>query len=161
MAALRKYTRAEAIAKLKSLCRRREVSQKQAIEKLCGFGFSYHQAQEMLPELLSGGFIDEGRYASAYVHDKLFLSFWGRIKINQKLRQEGISNHTISYAWKRFSEEEYLKCIEKAVEMHAPKYHPELSFDNKQKMIRFLEGRGYEKPLILDTIQSYIENLAC
>lgn len=148
----RNYNREEAIAKLKNLCRRKEVSQRQAIEKFREFGFRYQEAEEMVHELVINDFVDDTRYASAYIHDKLVLSKWGRIKINQKLYEAGITKQTTNFAWKRFDDDFYREILKETIDLYYPKYMPNNSWEEGQKFLKFLLNRGFENALCIEEL---------
>jgi regulatory protein len=41
--------------------------------------------ERILKHLLKEGYVDESRYAAAFVHDKVRFAKWGRVKIAQAL----------------------------------------------------------------------------
>ncbi|MCF0160666.1 MAG: RecX family transcriptional regulator, partial [Bacteroidaceae bacterium] len=46
---------------------------------------------KVLGRLVENGYINERRYAQAFVHDKFRFAKWGKWKIQQALRSKGIS----------------------------------------------------------------------
>lgn len=59
-------------------------------EKLRQWGIDDKDTQEIVKHLCQQGFINEHRYAKAYINDKYRFAKWGRIKIEQGLRQKQI-----------------------------------------------------------------------
>ena len=55
-------------------------------------------ADKVLESLKNDGFIDEKRYAGAFMHDKSSLSGWGMLKIRGALASKGISKDVIDGA---------------------------------------------------------------
>ncbi len=156
-----KYTRDEALQRVKQLCRLRELSQQQAIDKLLSYGFSFAAAQEMLVPLVQGNFIDDSRFASAFINDKVKLAHWGRNKINTALKKHGISSKTATFAWSQFSNQAYITALEALMENKWDQYQPQKSWDQRQKFFRFLAQRGFEFPLIQEIYTGIIEKRAC
>ncbi len=148
----KKYNNDVALQKLKNLCRKRELSQKQAIDKFCGFGFSYHESLSLTSDLVSGGYVNDQRYAEAYIHDKLVLDLWGKNKINQKLFEAGIPKQTTIFAWKKFEEDLYRRSLREAIEKYRDKYLISNSFEDKQRFLRFLANRGFETSLCIEEL---------
>ena len=77
-------------------CARREYSQATLHRKLIERGASYVEATTIVDALVAEGFVDDLRFARAYVHDQFHLSHWGVTKIMEHLRYEhGISEDTL------------------------------------------------------------------
>ena len=66
-------------------------------------------ADEIVDFLRSGNFINDLRYACAYVHDKLAYQGWGRVKIESMLRSKKLPLPTIREALNTIDENEYFK----------------------------------------------------
>ena len=84
-----------------SLCARREYCCADIAEKLRKKGASSEDAEVLIDRLIEEGYIDEGRYARAFVHDKTLYNGWGRVKVAQQLRAKGICNAYINEAIER------------------------------------------------------------
>ena len=61
--------------------------------------------------LLDGKYIDERRYARAYVNDKVRFSHWGRIKIRAMLRMQHISDADINEALEDIDIQQYMEVL--------------------------------------------------
>lgn len=104
-------------------------------------------AEKILSFLLEEGYINEERFARAFVRGKFKNLGWGRIKIRFELGKKKIPSALIGKALNEIKEEEYLKCIESLSE----KKLKNLGGDNEQnrlKTMRFLASRGFEPSLI-------------
>ena len=53
--------------------------------------------ESILKHLVKEGYVDEGRYARALVHDKVRFAKWGRVKIAQALWQKRQTKGTTEY----------------------------------------------------------------
>ena len=71
----------QALAALMRLCARAEKSQEDARRLMRGWGLAERDAEGVLAKLVRDCFIDDARYAGAFVREKLRLSGWGEYKI--------------------------------------------------------------------------------
>ena len=76
----RAKTPEQALAALMRLCARAEKSQDDARRLMRGWGLAEREGEQVLARLVRDRFIDDGRYAEAFVRDKLRLSGWGEYK---------------------------------------------------------------------------------
>ena len=86
----------QALASLMRECARSERSSGDALRLMKRWGLSDADAQRVLQRLQAERFIDDCRYAEAFVRDKLNLSGWGAYKIKSALRTKGVSNEIIN-----------------------------------------------------------------
>ena len=70
----------QALAALMRLCARAEKSQEDARRLMRGWGLAERDAEGVLAKLVRDRFIDDARYAGAFVREKLRLSGWGEYK---------------------------------------------------------------------------------
>ena len=59
-----------------------------------GWGVAEKDAEQVLGRLVRDRFIDDSRYAEAFVREKLRLSGWGEYKIRTALQRKGVSTGT-------------------------------------------------------------------
>ena len=75
------FTPAQAMNRAAALCARSEQATSDIRDKLFKWGLSGNEVNEILHQLTDQGFLDEARYARAFVKDRFALNGWGRIKI--------------------------------------------------------------------------------
>ena len=111
------------------------------------------EAEKIIDILVNEKFIDELRYASAFVRDKSALSGWGAVKIRYMLSSKGIPREVISEALGEVDEGKARARLEKLMEnrYRSLKDDPQC----RLKMLRFGLGRGYE----YDEVSSVIDML--
>lgn len=139
-------------------CAQRECCRYDLERKLRETPLSPADVEAVLDALEDEHFIDAGRYARAFAHDKLEYDGWGRLKISQALRQKKFSAHEVETALAEVIEEaHYLEILQRVL---ASKIRT-LSFDADdrrealkatQKLVRFAASRGFEPHLIFDTL---------
>lgn len=88
----------EARAALMRLCARAEKCSADARRLMRGWGLGASDAERVLAQLAADRFIDDSRYAAAFVREKLRLSGWGAYKIRTALRRKEIDSETIEAA---------------------------------------------------------------
>ena len=138
-------TAEQALASLMRECARSERSSGDALRLMKRWGLSDADAQRVLQRLQAERFIDDRRYAEAFVRDKLNLSGWGAYKIKSALRMKGVSNEIINevvapmIAATDMSErlEEIMRRRLRTLKYSSP-------YDAKTKLIRFAASRGYD-----------------
>ena len=91
----RAKTPEQALAALMRLCARAEKSQDDARRLMRGWGLAEREGEQVLARLVRDRFIDDGRYAEAFVRDKLRLSGWGEYKIRTALQRKRIDRELI------------------------------------------------------------------
>lgn len=143
--AKRDKTPQQALQSLMRMCARSERSSGDALRLMKRWGVADDEARKVLARLQSERFIDDARYAEAFVRDKLNLSGWGAYKIKMSLRAKGVSREVIDEVVAPMLETtdmtERLKEIMQR-KMRTLKYTS--PYDAKSKLIRFAASRGYD-----------------
>ena len=88
----------QALASLMRLCARAEKCESDARRLLRGWGIGEEEASRIVERLIRDRFIDDGRYAAAFVREKLRLSGWGEYKIRTALQRKRINRALIDAA---------------------------------------------------------------
>lgn len=142
------------LEKMRVLCSRREYCRSDILKKVVSALDGDRQGAEKIVDILvDEKFIDELRYASAFVRDKSSLSGWGAVKIRYMLSSKGIPRDVISEALGDVDEGKARARLEKLMEnrYRSLKDDPQC----RLKMLRFGLGRGYE----YDEVSSVIDML--
>ena len=135
----------QALQSLMRMCARSERSSGDALRLMKRWGLADEDARKVLAQLQTERFIDDARYAEAFVRDKLNLSGWGAYKIKMTLRTKGVSKEIIEEVMApmiaKTNMTERLEDIMRR-RMRTLKYSS--AYDAKTKLIRFAASRGYE-----------------
>ena len=97
----------KALSRAAALCNRSEQCENDVRLKLTTWLDDITQADDIIKKLKNEGFINEQRYANAYVHDKFNYNGWGRIKLRAKLRGKHVSDSAINSALEQLDEDAY------------------------------------------------------
>ena len=146
-------TQTQALNRAAALCSRSEQSPGDIRAKLLKWGLSPDDAAHVLKELHEQGFLDEERYASAFVKDKFTFNGWGRIKIAHQLRQKGIDNETITAAMTAIDDDSYRTRL---IELLRAKWRAVSDREPRAAwaaMMRFAASRGYEAEIANECIR--------
>lgn len=145
----RQLTPENALARCAALCSRSEQAEHDIRMKLRGWGINDTDSDKIVSRLVEGRYLDEGRYARAFVRDKFRFGGWGRLKIAYALRQKHVSADVIDEAMNEIDPVDYEKTLEKLMKS---KYRTVMSRDRikaKTALMRFAVQRGFESDLIV------------
>ena len=147
--------RDKVLSTLQSLCARKEYCSSEMYKKaLKALDGDEEAAGELLASLVADGFVDDGRYASAFARDKACLDGWGPVKISFQLRGKGIPSETITQALASVDEQKALSRLRELLSAKARTLRgdPQL----RLKLLKFGLQRGYEydrlNPVVCDII---------
>ncbi len=146
----------EAKHKIEAFCAYQERCEKEVVDRLNKWSIYGEQADILIADLIANNFLNEERFAEAFVSGKIRIKRWGRIKIKQQLKQKQISTYSINKAFNQIDEQEYLDNLNYLVNKKKKDIQPkgELTWKNKAKLQRFLQSKGYENDLIFEVLNS-------
>ena len=135
-------TRAEAYCSAAEHCRSevRAMLERHGAEK--------PDIESIINHLVKEGFIDESRYARAFVHDKVRFAKWGRVKIAQALWQKRIPQDITDAALESIEDDEYLAALRDVVKAKFRMVKGATEYERKMKTMRSVCSRGYEPALV-------------
>lgn len=138
-----------AIYRAETLCSRAEYSQAEVMKKLIGWGLPSAKAKTIVDELVDDGFIDDERFARAYVSDKVEFARWGLRKIYVSLRAKGLDHQTIKDVLDDVDEDVYERNMVDLIKAKAATIDSPSSYEGKTKILRFMMSRGYESGSVI------------
>ncbi len=149
----RKYSLLEAKAKLEALCAYQERCAYELRKKMIAWKVDAEDQDRLLADLITHNFLNEQRFAEAFVSGKVRIKRWGRIKIKQELKQRHISDYSIRKGLESIDLDEYWKNLLHLTERKWLLTERESDgYKRKAKVIRFLNAKGYESDLIRDAL---------
>lgn len=145
------------ILKLERFCAYQERSQKQVEEKGRKLGLSQAQINLAMVELIQSNFLNEERFAMAYVKGKVNIKGWGRNKLILGLKRAGLAQSLINKALLTVGEEKNEKALNIQLRKKLKSLfkndetvdlilegEEKLDFETRSKVVRFLLGKGFE-----------------
>jgi regulatory protein len=122
-------------------CAYQERSHYQVEQKLYKMGMIPEAIDVIVLHLIQENFLNEERFAKAYVRGKFYHKKWGKLKIVQGLKQHRIHQKLIDKALQEIDDDDYLQTIRELIEKQQ-KIKSD-SFTGKQKIARYLKQKGY------------------
>ena len=116
-------------------------------QKLWTWKVPTEEHDDIINTLIDNNFINEQRYAEAFVKDKFRFNHWGRIKISLMLRAKKIDAAIIDDALSSIDEEEYLDTLRSLISRWSAE-------TDQQKLMHKALSRGFEPNLVREVISS-------
>ena len=139
----------QAYSKMAQLCSRSEQCSADIRKKIIAFEIVDEIVEEIIRKLKRENFIDDERYARAYVKDKFKFNKWGKTKIRYYLRAKGISDSDIEKGLEEIDDEKYKILVIKTMKEKAKTVKNKKSkFEKMGQIIRFAQNRGFEPEII-------------
>ena len=155
----RPKTAEQALASLMRLCARAERSSGDAMRLMATWMVPEGDRQRVLQRLIKDRFIDDSRYAEAFVREKSNLSAWGEYKIRATLRRKGIADEIINNALLQMPTE---LNIERLVERLKRKMRT-IKYDNtyqlKTKLIRHALSLGFSMDDVMKCVEEVMRDI--
>jgi len=140
------------IKKIENYCAYQERCHFEVKQKLSSLGVFGNKAEELIGVLIERGFINETRFAKAFVRGKFRIKKWGKYRLIRELKTRKISEWNIKNALKEISEIEYLDCCKALVKRFWLSNKDNDLQIRKKKIWNALRYRGWENELIIDNI---------
>lgn len=151
-------TAQQALQSLMNMCARSERSSGDALRLMKRWGVADDTARKVLAKLQAERFIDDARYAEAFVRDKLNLSGWGAYKIKTTLRTKGVSKDIIDeVVAPMIAETNMAERLEDIMRRKMRTLQYSSAYDAKSKLIRFAASRGYELDEAIECASKIVE----
>lgn len=117
-------------------------------EKLVQWDTPKEFIQPIIDKLVEEDYINEERFARAFVKDKFRFNHWGRVKITTHLKALNISSENISIGMQEIDEEEYAKKLDEIVEKKRKTIKNGTDYEIRAKLLRHALSRGFEYELV-------------
>ncbi len=140
----REKTPQQALSALMRLCSRSEKCISDARRLLRGWGVADSDAEAIVRRLVEERFIDEYRYASALVRDKVSMSGWGIHKIRAALAAKGVGRQAVEQALSAIDREQDAGRLRLRMERKFRSLGRVASYENRAKIIRYGLSLGYD-----------------
>ncbi|MFN7013581.1 MAG: regulatory protein RecX [Bacteroidia bacterium] len=149
------YTIKQGIEKAQAYCAYQDRCQLEVRNKLHEWGLNGQEAEQVIAALINENFLNEERFALAYVSGKFRLKKWGRVKLKLELKSRKISDYCIKKALAQIDPEEYKKTILDLIEKKKKDIKDKLPYIRKHKMLKYIVSKGFEP----DIVQNILDEL--
>lgn len=152
----RTKTPEEALASLMRLCARAEKCEGDARRLMRGWGVEAQAARQIVARLVQERFIDDRRYATLFVREKLNLSGWGAYKIRTALKRKEVSEEIINEALSEVDTTRMRPRLEEQFKRKLRTLKAKTPYELKTKLIRYGLSLGYPYEMVLDAAQEQL-----
>jgi len=154
---LKKLTPTEAFARICRYCAYQERAHQEVRNKLYSFGLSTNDVEDLISQVITGGFLNEERYAKAFAGGKFRMKKWGRIKIQHELEAMGLTKNCIQRGLREIDAADYRKMLRGLLEKKlAEAQGEENDFKRRDKVARFAISKGYEPELVWEYLKDLL-----
>jgi regulatory protein len=142
----RPVTADEAIARLEAMCARAEHCTFELREKLWQWSIPTAEADKIIEQLKKTRYVDDARFARAFVNDKVHFARRGRLRIKQALEMKRIDAE--------IDPELYSLNLAYTLKQKAASFDDISDYETRMKLLRFAVQRGYEPSLAAKAINA-------
>ena len=146
----------EAMSRMTALCSTAEHCESDVRQRLQRAGLAMDDADRVIEYLHKENYLNSARYCMAFSRDKLRFDHWGREKIARVLYMKGLPETDIRNAIDELPEEEYAQILDEAVGAKLRGMKKEDSYTMRNKLMRFVLGRGFTMDEAQQAIASHL-----
>ena len=141
-------TEQEAYLQLAALCAQAEHCQQEMRDKMKRWEMAPEVQERVIARLIKERYIDDERYARAFVKDKIRYNKWGRRKVQQGLWIKHIDDDIQQRVLSEVDDTEYLAVLKPLLKQKAKSIKAENDYELTRKLVRFALGRGFTYDII-------------
>ena len=144
----KEMTEQEAYLQLAALCAQAEHCEQEMRDKMRRWELDETVQNRIINRLIKERYVDDERYARAFVKDKIRYNKWGRRKVQQALWQKRIDADIQQRVLDEIEEKEYLDILRPLLKQKRKSIKAESDYELNQKLVRFALGRGFDFDII-------------
>lgn len=153
----------EAYLQLAALCAQAEHCEQEMRDKMKRWELDEMVQNRVINRLTEERYIDNERYARAFVKDKIHYNKWGRRKVQQALWMKRIDTDIQQRVLDEIDEKEYLDVLRPLLKQKRKSIKAGNDYELNQKLVRFALSRGFTFDIIrqclnVDEIDEYEED---
>ena len=159
----KEMTEQEAYLQLAAICAQAEHCEQEMRDKMKRWELDETVQNRIIDRLTKERYIDNERYARAFVKDKIRYNKWGRRKVQQALWMKRIDNDIQQRVLDEIDEKEYLDVLRPLLKQKRNSIKADSDYELNQKLVRFALSRGFTFDIIrqcldVDEIEEYEED---
>ena len=139
----KEMTEQEAYLQLAALCAQAEHCEQEMRDKMRRWELDETVQNRIVDRLIKERYVDDERYARAFVKDKIRYNKWGRRKVQQALWQKRIDADIQQRVLDEIEEKEYLDILRPLLKQKRKSIKAKSDYELNQKLVRFALGRGF------------------
>ena len=159
----KEMTEQEAYLQLAAICAQAEHCEQEMRDKMKRWEIDETVQNRIIDRLTKERYIDNERYARAFVKDKIRYNKWGRRKVQQALWMKRIDQDIQQRVLDEIDEKEYLDVLRPLLKQKRKSIKADSDYEMNQKLVRFALSRGFTFDIIrqclnVDEIEEYEED---
>ncbi len=143
MSTYKYYSKDDALEVLRKYCVYQDRCHSEVRTRLLKLKIYGDDLEDIIVDLIQDDFLNEERFAKAFVRGKYRMKSWGRYKIERALKEKRVSEYCIRKGMEEILEEEYLENLErllrKRVNIRPSSNERMLSME----LMKFAQSKGY------------------
>jgi regulatory protein len=146
------YSLEQALSRLQRYCTYQDRCHIEVERKLTEMRMIPQAKEQIIMSLIEDDYLNEERFALAFVKGKFRIKKWGRIRLKAELKKRKISKYLIKSALEQISEKDYLFTFEELANRKANSIKANSILLKKKKLADYLIYRGWESSLVNDKV---------
>ena len=138
----------DAYLQLAALCAQAEHCQQEMRDKMKRWDIDAATQDRIVARLIKERYVDDERYARAFVKDKIRYNKWGPRKVQQGLWLKHIDDDIQERVLGEVDDSEYLAVLRPLLKQKVRSIRAENDYERTQKLVRFALGRGFTFDII-------------
>ncbi len=151
-------TAEQALSQLMRLAARAEKCEGDARRLMRGWGVPSADAERVLQKLVADRFIDNRRYAEAFVREKVRLSGWGEFKIRQALQRKEIPQEVIDEVLGEIDRDRLKDRLTDKLRHKAKTIRATTPADFRAKLMRYGLSLGFDFETVREAVAEQLKN---
>ena len=156
---MKEVTEQGAYLQLAQLCARSEHCQHEMLEKMRKWGMADEAQARVMQRLVSERYVDDERYARAFVRDKIRYNKWGRRKVEQALWMKRIDDDIRERVLGEVDDDEYISVLRPLLKQKRRSTKAQSNYELNQKLVRFALSRGFTFDIIRQCMDGDIDDM--
>lgn len=145
---MKQKTENDAYLTLAALCAQGEHCQYEMLEKMRRWELSEEAQTRVMQRLVNERYVDDERFARAFVKDKVRYNKWGRRKVEQALWQKQIADDIRQRVLDDVDDDEYLRVLRPLIQQKRRSVTAADDYEKNRKLVRFALSRGFTFDII-------------
>ena len=137
-----------ALQRLSALCASAEHCEYEMTEKMRKWEVEESDCERIMEYLRKAKFVDDARYARAFVKDKIKYNKWGRRKVEQGLWAKHIAEDIRQRVLDEVDESQYKSVLTDLLKSKRRSIKAANDYEMNRKLIKFALSRGFDYSIV-------------
>ena len=156
---MKEVTEQGAYLQLAQLCARSEHCQHDMLQKMRKWGMTDEAQARVMQRLISERYVDDERFARAFVRDKIRYNKWGRRKVEQALWMKHIDDAVREQVLSEVDDDEYISILRPLLKQKRRSLKAQSDYELNQKLVKFALSRGFTFDIIRQCMDGDIDDM--